>query len=70
MKIKVRTPGNAVVGLSRRELLIINNCLNEACNGLLMDRFIPVHDELSSMLDNVREIMNAEDAFKVRTASV
>ncbi|MBX4187994.1 MAG: hypothetical protein KW793_02545 [Candidatus Doudnabacteria bacterium] len=66
MKVKLKSPGSTVVGLSRRELLIINNCLREACSGLLMDRFIPINDELSEMLSNFREMTTQEDVLKIK----
>jgi hypothetical protein len=70
MKLKVKTPERIVVGFTRRELLIIGNCLNEACHGLLIDRFIPARDELLEIMDNVRSVTESGDFFKISRAAV
>jgi hypothetical protein len=70
MKLKVKTPDRIVVAFTRRELLIIGNCLKEACHGLLLDRFIPAHDELLEIMDSVRSVTESGDFFKVTRATV
>jgi hypothetical protein len=70
MKIKVKTPDEVVVAFNRRELMIINNCLNEACHGLIMDRFLPAHQDLSAMLKEIGGITGAPDFFKLNPVSV
>lgn len=70
MKLKVKTPDRIVVGFTRRELLIIGNCLHEACHGLLLDRFVPAHDDLLEIRDTVRSVTESSDFFKVSRATV
>jgi hypothetical protein len=69
MKIKIKTPDRIVIGFTRRELLIIGNCLHEACHGLLLDRFIPARDELLTIMDTVRSAEN-KDLFRLSPAVV
>jgi hypothetical protein len=66
MKVKTKTPDRFVVGFNRRELMIVNNCLHEACHGLIMDRFLPAHQQLGMMLRSFSSIMEAHDFFKLR----
>jgi hypothetical protein len=70
MKVKLKTPQRVIVGFSRREMMMIHNCLQEACNGVIMDRFIPAHDELSAMLDSIRGIISADDYFALKPVAV
>ena len=70
MKIKLRTPDRFVVGFNRREVSIIKNCLNEACRGLIMDRFIPAHEELLVMHEDFMRVSNTSDSVKVRNIIV
>ena len=37
MKIKSQVPGSAIVELTSNELAIINNALNEVCNGIHLE---------------------------------
>jgi len=70
MKIKVKTPERMVLGFTRRELLIINNCLNEACNGLIMDRFIPARDALIKMMTSTSNICNAKEFYRINQITI
>jgi hypothetical protein len=70
MKVKTKTPEQFVVGLNRRELMIINNCLNEACSGLIMDRFLPVNPELKLMLKTMSGIVSSRDVFTFKPVKV
>lgn len=70
MKLKVKTPEQLVIGFTRRELMLMSNCLNEACHGMLMDRFIPAHDELISIHKGVKEAALNNDFFKLTPATV
>lgn len=68
MKLKVKTPDRIVIGFTRRELLIMSNCLHEACHGILLDRFIPAHDDLMEIRDTVRTVIESKDFIKVSPA--
>jgi hypothetical protein len=70
MKLKVKTTDKFVIGFNRRELMIISGCLNEACHGMIMDRFVPAYQELESMLSDVREYTSSTDFFKLMPVSV
>jgi hypothetical protein len=69
MKIKLKTPDEAVLAFNRRELMVVNNCLNEACHGLLLDRFIPVHEELLNMLDCTQSVYNNKETFNLKAVA-
>jgi hypothetical protein len=66
MKVKLKMPDHIVVGFTRREIMIINNCLNEACHGLIMDRFIPAREDLLEMLDQARAIHDTKDFYRIK----
>lgn len=70
MKLKVKTPDHIVIGFTRRELMLMGNCLNEACHGLLMDRFIPAHDEIVEIHQSVRDATFNNDFFRLSPLTV
>jgi hypothetical protein len=70
MKVKSATSQEISVGFTVRELVLINNCLNEACHGLLMDRFVPAHDDLVDMLNCVFAIVQKDKTLETRPVPV
>jgi hypothetical protein len=70
MRVKLKTPERVIVGLSRRDLIIITNCLYEASHGLIMDRFVPANKDLAKMLENVKDIIKEGQMMKVKPAIV
>ena len=70
MKVKLKTPDRFIIAFNRREILILDNCLREACHGMLMDRFIPANDELAEMLECMDRIAQGTDLFRVKPAAI
>lgn len=62
MELKNRHNDSVELQLSREELLILNNALNEACNGLsLFDfetRMGATREEVQSVLKNIGEVLD------------
>jgi hypothetical protein len=69
MKVKTKTPTHVVIGFTRRELTVISNCLNEACYGLLLDRFLPARSDLLDMLESSRAISEDRQVFRFGAAA-
>ena len=62
MELKNRHNDSVELQLSREELLILNNALNEACNGLslfdLETRMGATREEVQSVLKNIGEVLD------------
>jgi hypothetical protein len=68
MKLEQKDTRNVTVRLSRHELVMLNNALNEVCNGLDLDEFsIRMGAEIGEvqvLLEEVGSIINAIDAVE------
>jgi hypothetical protein len=66
MKLERKETRDATVRLSRHELVILNNALNEVCNGLDLDEFSirmgAEIEEVEALLKEVGSIINTIDA--------
>ena len=66
MKLEGKEARDAIVQLSRHELVILNNALNEVCNGLDLDEFSirmgAEIEEVEALLKEVGSIINTIDA--------
>jgi hypothetical protein len=66
MKLERKETRDATVRLSRHELVILNNALNEVCNGLDLDEFSirmgAEIGEVEALLEEVGSIINTIDA--------
>jgi hypothetical protein len=68
MKLERKELRDAMVRLSRHELVMLNNALNEVCNGLDLDEFSirmgAEIEEVEALLKEVGSIINTIDAMK------
>jgi hypothetical protein len=66
MKLEGKENRDAIVRLSRHELVMLNNALNEVCNGLDLDEFSirmgAEIEEAEALLKEVGSIINTIDA--------
>jgi hypothetical protein len=66
MKLERKETRDATVRLSRHELVMLNNALNEVCNGLDLDEFSirmgAEIGEVEALLEEVGSIINTIDA--------
>jgi hypothetical protein len=66
MKLERKETRDATVRLSRHELIMLNNALNEVCNGLDLDEFSirmgAEIEEVEALLKEVGSIINTIDA--------
>ena len=66
MKLERKETRDAIVRLNRQELVILNNALNEVCNGLDLDEFSirmgAEIEEVEALLKEVGSIINTIDA--------
>jgi hypothetical protein len=71
MKLERKETRDATVRLSRHELVMLNNALNEVCNGLDLDEFSirmgAEIEEVEALLKEVGSIINTIDAMKEKS---
>jgi|GEM_PF-5822460 len=70
MKVRTKTPDSVLVSFNRREIMVMTNCLHEACHGLTMDRFVPAHQDLQNMLKDMDAILDKNDLFRLKPVPV
>ena len=63
MKIQSSTEGEAVIRLTKNEILIVNNALNEVCNGIHLEGEIDIRmgcsiEEARGLLASIRGLLS------------
>lgn len=66
MKVKLKTPDHMILAFNMREQMILESCLEEACHGFLMDRFLPARRELMMMQDLMLNTHTPKHIFKFK----